>query len=304
MMRAFVLSGGGNRAALQVGALQLLLERGVSPDLLVGTSPGAVNAAFLASNPTPEGGQRLAEVWQRVTQEDVYQGNRWSVLWRLIRNETSLFSNANFERFLERQLHATHVQHFGDIPSGVRLYIVAARLDTSAAHVFGDDANDVILNALMASTALPPFHAPWHCDGALYVDGGLAANLPVRVAVERGAREIYALHVVGLAQSDAPLRGVLEVAGRVLSAFIEQQQQRDVQTVVKQRGVNLHYIPLTASANLPLWDFGHTAEMIAAGRVAMEAYLDARLRRESPRRAPWQWVQRALAQARIERGKP
>ena len=74
-MLAFVLSGGGNRGALEVGALRVLVERGIRPEMLVGTSAGAVNAAMVASDPTLEGMQRLVNAWREVTKYDVYPGN-------------------------------------------------------------------------------------------------------------------------------------------------------------------------------------------------------------------------------------
>ena len=284
---AFVLSGGGNRGALQIGALQALLEHGVRPDILVGTSAGALNAAFLASDPTLAGIQRLAKTWERVRKKDVYPSNYGSVLWRLIRNEESLYSNARFQRFLQRYLHALHLERFSDITSGVRLYLVAARLDTGTAHVFGDDLNDLLLDALMASTALPPFHPPWRCHGTAYVDGGMAADLPVRIAAERGAQEIYALHVTMAPQPSTRLHGVLEISAHALQTLLERQLRCELQMATELPNVQLHYIPFTAYTGLPLWDFSHTAEMIAEGHAVMEAYLATMVYPQAAWEHPW-----------------
>jgi len=286
-MIAFVLSGGGNRGALQVGALQVLLERDVRPDMLVGTSAGALNAAFLASDPTSAGTQQLAEVWKRVTKEDICPGSRLSVLWRLIRNCESLYPNTNLQRFLRRYLRAARLKYFGDITSGVRLYIVAARLDTGAARVFGDNPNDLLLDALMASTALPPVYPPWRCNGVAYIDGAVAADLPVRIAVERGAREIYALHINSPFQPNRRLRGVLDITSRALSALLQQRYQYDLQVVTEWPNVKLHYIPLLAYGEVPLWDLHHTAAMIAEGRAVMEAYLDTLVSPQATWEHPW-----------------
>jgi NTE family protein len=288
-MRAFVLSGGGNRGALQVGALQVLMEHGVQPDLLVGTSAGALNAVFLASDPTLAGARKLAQVWENVTQADVYPGSRWSVLWRLLRNDESLYPNANFQRFLKRQLRASHVQSFGDIATGVRLYVVAAGLDTGAARVFGDDPHDQLLDALMASTALPPFHPPWRCDGGVYVDGAVAADLPIRIAIARGAREIFALQVNSPAPLEGRRRGIFDVTDRALNALLQQQRQYELRAVSEQISVKLHYVALTTRVDAPLWDFRHGAEMIAEGRAALEAYLQVLSARPSPKpESAWQ----------------
>ncbi len=291
-MRAFVLSGGGNRGAMQVGALQVLLECGFEPDLLVGTSAGALNAVFLATDPTPAGAQRLAQVWENVTQADVYPGTRGSVLWRLMHNAESLYSNVSFQRFLERQLRAAHVQFFGDIPSNVRLYVVATQLDTGMEHVFGNDPHDRLLDALMASTALPPFHPPWHCNSNVYVDGGVVADLPIRTALARGADEIIALQVNGPGTTERRGLGFWDVTDRALSALLQQQLQSELQAINECSGVQLHYIPLSTRVDAPLWDFQHSEEMIAEGRAALEAYLDRLLSPPASSQADWQCMLR------------
>ena len=70
---AFVLSGGASLGALQVGMLRALYERGVVPDLLVGTSAGALNAAFVASRPQSRASiDQLARIWRDLHREDVF----------------------------------------------------------------------------------------------------------------------------------------------------------------------------------------------------------------------------------------
>ena len=100
-----------------MGALQALFERGIVPDILVGTSAGAVNAAYMATKPTLEGAQELAQIWQRRTKEAVYPGNRLTILWRSITRRNTLFPNANFLRFIE--IHA---------PSGVERFDRKAKI--------------------------------------------------------------------------------------------------------------------------------------------------------------------------------
>ncbi|MFN3929752.1 MAG: patatin-like phospholipase family protein, partial [Thermoflexus sp.] len=102
--RAFVLSGGGNRGPLQVGALRALLERGVEPDFLVGTSAGAINAVAFAVDPTPGGVERLAAAWRRVRRADIYPGNLFTILWRLLTHQDSLFNGSGLRRVLEAHL--------------------------------------------------------------------------------------------------------------------------------------------------------------------------------------------------------
>ncbi len=69
---AFVLAGGGSLGAVQVGMLQVLIEAGISPDLVVGASVGAINGVHLAAEPNARGVARLGEIWRRIGLGDVF----------------------------------------------------------------------------------------------------------------------------------------------------------------------------------------------------------------------------------------
>lgn len=287
MAIAFVLSGGGSKGALQVGALQVLLERGVRPDILVGTSAGAINAAFLAADPTPERARELAARWLCITREDVYPGGRLKALWRVLTGHESLYPNDRMCQFIESQL-PPGARRFGDI-QGARLYIVATRLDTGLPHIFGEDPDESIVDAIMASTALPPMHPPWRVNGVSYIDGGTVAALPVCIAADKGAREIYALHIVDAAERVLPSHALLRVVQGALDALVQEQWTHDLEEVARRRRVRLHYIPLTPPWAISSSDFRYSREMIAMGRLAAETYLETR---RVPRR------RRALAPGR------
>src|SRR3954467_5945585 len=106
-MIAFVLSGGGNRGALQSGALKALLERGIFPNLIVATSVGALNGVMLAADPTVAGARRrapspavagarrLAASWPLIRRADIFPGNALTVSWRLLSGRGSLHSQEN-----------------------------------------------------------------------------------------------------------------------------------------------------------------------------------------------------------------
>ena len=270
-MVAFVLSGGGNRGPLEVGALQILLEQGIRPDILVGASAGAVNAAFLALDPTVETALELSEVWKKVGKSGILHGSRFTMLWRLLTGKDSLYANDRLQHLVEEGL-PPGVERFGDL-AGVKLYIVATCLDTGEPRVFGDDPDDRLLDAIMASTALPPFFPPWRCGEELYVDGAIAADLPVKIALNRGAKEVYALHLVDAPARREQLRGLLNIAERSINNVLSRQLATELREVTRTQGVTLHYVPLTGFYNLPLWDFSATEEMIEGGRRQMEEYL-------------------------------
>jgi NTE family protein len=272
-MLAFVLSGGGNRGPLEVGALQVLLEHGIVPDMLVGTSAGAINAAFLAIEPTVDSARELGTLWQKAEKGHVFQGNRLTMLWRLLTGKDSLYRNESFQRLIAENL-PPGTERFGDIES-TRLYIVATRLDTGEARVFGQDPRERLIDAIMASTALPPFLPPWRCGDELLIDGGISADLPVSVAVSEGAKEIYALHLVDAPRKGQQIRGVIGIAEQAINTVLSRQLEMELEESGSVKGVTLHHVPLTGFYGIPLWDFSQTAEMIEGGRRQMQEYLDA-----------------------------
>ena len=143
-MLAFVLGGGGSRGALQVGALAALFTAGIRPDLVIGTSVGAINAAFLASDPTCAGVQRLKEIWLHVREEDVYAGSSHRALWNLLCRRSSLYSNESWFGFLKRQLP---VERFCDL--ALPCYAIAVEMGSGKVTVFGDQPEDSLLDGLM-----------------------------------------------------------------------------------------------------------------------------------------------------------
>ncbi|HET7089887.1 MAG TPA: patatin-like phospholipase family protein [Anaerolineae bacterium] len=271
MTVAFVLSGGGNYGSLQVGALQVLLERGIRPDLLVGASAGAMNATFLAMDPTLEGLHRLAEHWRRAAHETVSRRGNLAMIWRLVTRRDGLTPNAPLQRYLERTL-PPGVVCFGHLR--LPTYALAVRLDTGEVRCFGDDPSDRIIDGLMATTAIPGFYPPWECDGARYVDGGVVSFLPVQMAVERGATEIYALNVSPASTRTDGLRGTLAISLRAIDLLIQGQGAREIQVYESLYGVTVHHIRLSSEHPIAFWDFRHADHLMAAGRRRTEAYLD------------------------------
>jgi NTE family protein len=272
-MLAFVLSGGGNRGPLEVGALQVLLEHGIVPDMLVGSSAGALNAAFLAVDPSPETARDLTRLWVQAREEHIFGGNRLTVLWRFLTGKDSLHNNKKLQRMVAGNLPEAF-ESFADIQR-VKLFIVATKLESGEARIFGRDPEDRLLDAIMASTALPPFFPPWRIGDELLVDGGIAADLPVAVAVENGAQEVYALHLVDAPPKASQLRGLLPIAEQTINTVLARQQQLELAESAALKGVKLHYVPLTGFYGLPLSDLSQTEQMVESGRQQMQEYLRA-----------------------------
>lgn len=274
-MRAFVLSGGGNLGPLHVGALRALLEAGIAPEMVVGCSAGSLSAAPIARSRSVETINKLDSDWCSTRLADVYPGWKVSAIARFLAGKDSLYTNRNLYALLQR-CGIGRTDTFGELAT-IPLYITATDLRTGGLKVFGDDPSDTVLDAMMSSTALIPFHPPWEVNGERYVDGGTVTPLPIRVALERGATEVYALHIWDSAKDHAEprsVRGVVRVLARSVDSMLRMQAQHDL-LLARNAGIPLHYIRLSVPRTFLPTDFSHAREMIDAGYAITQSYLSS-----------------------------
>jgi NTE family protein len=271
-MIAFVLSGGGSRGAFEVGAIRALLAHGIQPDMLVGSSAGAMNATGLALVPTLAGVDRLQSLWLKMDEDDFFSSNPLVTALRLVLKRPGLYSNQRMYRLV-----LAEVQHqarcFADI-SDVHLYLTAVGLENGELHVFGDDPGDSVVDAIMASTAIQPYFEPWSYQGHCFADGGLISNLPLLVALERGATEIYTLDVTLSSSGKEIAQDLFGLLRQEAYLVIDQMRKQELLRARAQLGNRLHHIHYPRFPGLMPFDFSHTAEMIADGKMMVTDYLD------------------------------
>ena len=169
-MVAFVFGGGGSRGAMEAGGVKALHERGIRPDIVVGSSAGAMNAAFLAIDPTAEGVERLCGIWRDLRTRRAAPGTFLSKIWRVARGKPSIVAGDALRAFVDQNIPAEK-QTFGQL-SAVKLYITAANLQTSTLYLYGEDWRASLADAVMASSAFPGVFPPVQIGGWQYVDGG------------------------------------------------------------------------------------------------------------------------------------
>src|SRR5687767_9241335 len=117
---AIVLSGGGPLGALQVGALRALFEHGIRPDIVTGTSVGALNAASLAFDPTPEGVAEMERRWRSLGEDDLFPGGRFRASWaRMFVRGSKVFENSGLRRMIEATLGPTAAIEDAVLPLGI-----------------------------------------------------------------------------------------------------------------------------------------------------------------------------------------
>jgi NTE family protein len=269
-MRAFVLSGGGNRGALQAGALKVLLQHGVVPDVIVGSSIGALHGAFLAAVPTLAQAERLFTLWREAGRRRLFgTASPWRVL-RALFGSDHLADNRRLREYVEQAL-PSGVRTFGDLR--IPLYVTICHLATHTLYVCGHDHRQPLIDAVLTSAAVPGFFRPTYHQGQAFVDGGVVSNLPVQVAVALGATEIWALDLAFSYQDDLELRSALDIAGYAIRRPLYDLTLHELERAVCVPGVTVHHIALPSYPNLPLGDFSKTEAMLAEGERIAQAYL-------------------------------
>lgn len=276
-MRAFVLGGGGNLGAMQVGALRALIEDGIRPDFLLGCSVGALNAAILAHSYSMDSIEQLVHLWKNVRVHDVFPGSKLSYAWRFLTQRDGLCSSQGLHSFLIRN-GISPEKTFDDI-ADVPLYVTATNLTTGGLDIFGCSGREHVLDALMATSAQPPLLPPWDVQGTQYVDGGTVTPLPLRSALALGATEIYSLRVEHgvakepLIRAQKPIRGMADVVRQSVNMMIQQQAEYDLYLARSRSSVLLHEIELS-SAIASRTDFSQSTALYEQGYEIMRSHLD------------------------------
>jgi NTE family protein len=260
---AFVLGGGGSRGALQVGAMRALLEAGYQPDLVTGTSIGAANGAFLAVNGfTSEGIAKLEKVWRDTVNQDLLPTNLWRQTMQVFMGRSKGHPQQRIREFAISN-GLTPDLRFKDLQP-VKLFPVAADLNSGNAVVFGADPEGLVLDSIFASMALPPWITPAKMDGRLLMDGGAVSNLPIEAALKQGATEMIALDLLDPSEPDTSLPGIGDFLLK-LDKTVEYRQEHLEMELAAARGVPVKHIILTVEKPVPLWDFRYSVELIDRG---------------------------------------
>ncbi|MGN6791475.1 MAG: patatin-like phospholipase family protein [Streptosporangiaceae bacterium] len=266
MTTAFVLSGGGSLGAVQVGMLQALTERHHAPDLLVGTSAGAVNASYLAGHGTSRGAlQELAGIWRRLRRSDLFPVNPRRQLLAVAGFRESMFSAEGL-----RQIVARHLPYRNLEDAAIGVHVVATNM-LSGEEVLLSSGEAV--SAVLASTAIPGL-LPAVRAGLTLVDGALANNAAISQAVALGADRIFVLPAGVTCALTTPPASPYASALQALSFLTQQRLIRDVATYADQ--AELHVIPPLCPLTVSSADFSHAAELIDRARNATAQWLDNR----------------------------
>jgi NTE family protein len=265
MTTAFVLSGGGSLGAVQVGMLAALAERDVRPDLLVGTSVGALNAAYIAAHGfDTDTVDRLATVWRRLRRADVFPIDPLRHALAIAGRRTSLCSMRPLQRVVETNLPLRNLED-----ALIPLHVVATDVMSGEEVMLstGDAAS-----AVLASAAIPAVFPHVEREGHVLMDGGVANNTAVSQAVALGAERIVVLPAgFACALTTAPATPIA-AAMHALTLLIEQRLIVEVGRLTDHAEIIV--LPPLCPLSVSAVNFAMTDELMARARRATGTWLD------------------------------
>ena len=254
--------------------LHALLERGVRPDLIVGTSVGALHGAMVAVDPTLASVEKLEAAWKELAGLGVLGRSWFDDAVSLLRTRTHVRSNVPMRRLAERLLG---VRTFEEL--AVPFQCVAACIERFSEQWFDSGP---LVDAILASSAVPGILPPVEIGGEHYIDGGIVNSIPIDRAVFLGASEVYVLHAGRIEQPLAPPRSMRDVGFVAFEIARRHRFVRDLAAVPE--GVTVHVLPTGDPAapryndlsQLRFRDFRRVDNRIAFAYAASAEYLDAR----------------------------
>ena len=248
---AFVFAGGGSFGAIQVGMLHSLVASGVSADMVVGSSVGAINGAYYAGAPSLKGVLELETVWRGLTRRDVFPIT-WRTLLGFLWRRDFLIPHDGVRKLLEDHLPFRNFQE-AQLP----LHIVTTDIVSGESVVLSQGS---AVEAIVASTSIPGAFAPVPYKNRYLADGAISANTPVKVAVEKGARRLIILPTGYACAADKPPVGAVANALHALTLLIARQLVNDLEDLPSS--IEYFVVPPLCPLSGSPYDFTLTSEHI------------------------------------------
>lgn len=259
---AFVLAGGGSLGAIQVGMMHALAANGISANMVVGSSVGAINGAYYAGAPTLKGVLELETIWRGLRRRDVFPVT-WRTLVGFIRRRDFLIPHDGIRKLIDDHLPYRNLQD-AQLP----IHIVTTDIVTGESVVLSEGP---AAEAIIASTAIPGAFAPVPYKDHYLVDGAISANTPVKVAISKGARRLIILPTGYACAAETPPIGAVANALHALTLLIARQLVSELEDL----SPDIEYCvvpPLCPLAGSP-YDFSRSSDLIASAIRNTDAWL-------------------------------
>jgi NTE family protein len=262
---AFVLAGGASLGAVEVGMLRALYERGIAPDVIVATSAGALNGAFIASRPqTVETAEALGDIWVGLSRGQVFPINFVIGLLGFLGARDHLVPDSGMRTLIRRHIERDRLEQMP-----LELHVIAVDVTT------GEElrlSRGPAVEAVMASAAIPAVLPPVHWEDRELMDGGVANNTPISHAIELGATEVYVLPTGNACALTEPPSGALAMALHALNLLT---QRRLIDDIERHRdAIRLVVLPPPCPLAIQPIDFGHARLLIDRAYADARAFFD------------------------------
>ncbi|MGZ2748620.1 patatin-like phospholipase family protein [Burkholderia stagnalis] len=260
---AFVFAGGGSLGAIEVGMLRELLQHGERPDFVVGASAGAINAAYFAGQPDGDGVARLEALWCNIRRRDIMPFSMLGLLRTVLQNRAHLVEATALRMLLEKHLRYRYVER-----ASLPLHVVATEMLSGNEIVL---SSGLVVDAVLASAAIPGVFPPVRIGDRLMVDGGVANNTPVSIAVARGATRIVVLPAGFACALRKPPNSAIAQAMHALTLVIARQLVRDLEFYESRAAI--YVVPPLCPLDVSPYDYTRCKELIDLAAERTRAWL-------------------------------
>jgi NTE family protein len=263
---AFVLPGGGSAGASQIGILRSLLEAGIRPDVLVGCSVGALNAAFFAMDPTLAHIEQMERLWLGLTRDRVFGTGRPGVVARMLAHRDHLWSPGPLRALIAANCP---IDDLADL--AIPVEVVTTDIDNAVARWWRCGPAAEIL---YATACLPGLLPPAMLDGHRHVDGGVLERAPVQRGVDLDASTVYVLgDIIGPDDEPALHLSALDVLVRSFS--VSRYARLPDPVGLARAGQRVIVVPGANTAGVPVTDFSQTPRFLTEGRERSRRFLSS-----------------------------
>ena len=260
MTVAFVFSGGASLGSIQAGMLQALAEAGVAPDMVIGTSVGAINGAWVAGGGSAD---ELADIWLGLRRADMFPFRPIHGLQAFLGRAHHFVPSDGLRKVLKR-----HVV-FDQLEDAIMPFAVLATDAQTGEEVMLQTGPAV--DAILASSALPGIFPPVELDGRPLIDGGIVNNTPITTAIEAGATEVWVLSTGYSCALASPPAHPLALALHSIGLLVQQRLVLETQT--REYPVPVHLIPPPCPMEVSPMDFSRSEELIDRARSGTTRWL-------------------------------
>src|SRR5262249_38459155 len=259
---AFVFAGGGTLGTIQVGMLRTLLDYGVRPDFVVGSSVGAINASYFAAAPDADGVAALARIWSGLRRSDVFPLTFVNA-FGLLRHPEYLVDPIGLRRLVETNLPYARLEQ-----ASLPLHIMATNQQGQAVRLSSGPA----VEAILASTAIPGVFPPVDVGGEALMDGAIAANTPLFLAADLGATRIIVLPTGYACALQEPPRRAVAKALHAITLLIAWQLMHELERI--SPAIDVHLVPTLCPLAVSPFDFSASAELMERAAEEAKKWID------------------------------